>query len=260
MLKLIIWSSLLYAIIIYRLNPQKFNNLLSIDNLADFIIFNINPIYGHLWFLNAYLYVLCITLFAVEHHKIKLINYLIPILLLGNLVMGELHQLFMTSSLPVYYTRNFLFTGLPFFYLGGIIRNNTSITNKETINYKALILIILFAFTSYVESVLLSKQSDIYISTIFLSYFMLTFFVSIKRCKKSFISQIGERDSLYIYILHIAVMLLLYPIVKKIITDKISIRIFECLAPTIYIIVCIIISKTIFTIKHRINNKLQINT
>ena len=73
----------------------------------------------HLWYLQALVYVLVIA-FIVEHLGLRKLAYLaVPVLLAGNLIKGNYSLLLLGKDYcHVYYARNFLYCGLPFFWLG----------------------------------------------------------------------------------------------------------------------------------------------
>lgn len=85
----------------------------------DFILWNFSPLSPHLWYLQALVYVLVIA-FIVEHLGLRKLAYLaIPVLLAGNLIKGNYSLLLLGKDYcHVYYARNFLYCGLPFFWLG----------------------------------------------------------------------------------------------------------------------------------------------
>ena len=85
----------------------------------DFILWNFSPLSPHLWYLQALLYVLVIA-FIVEHLGLRKLAYLaIPVLLAGSLIKGSYSLFFVgKEDCHIYYARNFLYCGLPFFWLG----------------------------------------------------------------------------------------------------------------------------------------------
>ena len=82
-------------------------------------MWNFSPLSPHLWYLQALLYVLVIA-FIVEHLGLRKLAYLaIPVLLAGSLIKGSYSLLFVgKEDCHIYYARNFLYCGLPFFWLG----------------------------------------------------------------------------------------------------------------------------------------------
>ena len=85
----------------------------------DYILWNFSPLVPHLWYLQALLYVLVIAV-LVEYLGLRKLAYLaIPVLLVGNLIRGNYSLLFWKKDYcHIYYARNFLYCGLPFFWLG----------------------------------------------------------------------------------------------------------------------------------------------
>lgn len=110
-------------------------------------------------------------------------------------------------------TRNFLFTGLPFFLMGGFVANKREFfanTNKKYI----VAAVFFFIVTSLLETYILSQNNliankNLYISTIPLTICLFTLFQFHVKIKENLFTRIGRDDSLYIYIFHIVT---LYPI------------------------------------------------
>ena len=94
----------------------------------DFILWNFSPLSPHLWYLQALVYVLVIA-FIVEHLGLRKLAYLaIPVLLAGNLIKGNYSLLLLGKDYcHVYYARNFLYCGLPFFWLGCLFGERLSL-------------------------------------------------------------------------------------------------------------------------------------
>ena len=88
----------------------------------DFILWNFSPLSPHLWYLQALLYVLVIA-FIVEHLGLRKLAYLaIPVLLAGSLIKGSYSLFFVgKEDCHIYYARNFLYCGLPFFLAGLLV-------------------------------------------------------------------------------------------------------------------------------------------
>lgn len=90
-------------------------------NLVILIFTNDNPLAGHLWYLNAVLYVLVIVYMTDKYGLKKLLYIVSPLLLIGDLVFGKYSILLLGKSFPFILVRNFLFVGIPYFCIGRII-------------------------------------------------------------------------------------------------------------------------------------------
>ena len=182
---------------------DSFLNTFSAHKIIDFLIFNESPWEGHLWYLGAILYVLIIVAFIDKMKYTRLLYYLIPILLLCDLVFGKYSLVILGREFPVYYIRNFLFVGLPYFYIGRFIDEGFG----KNITKKTLgILIVLFAITSFLERYVLvsidrNATRDHYISTTFLAVAVFLFTL---KCggHQGMLSIIGRKYSTWLYILH----------------------------------------------------------
>ncbi len=136
---------------------------LDIKTLTRFFLFNVTRSSGHLWFMPALLY--CYGIFYLSK-KIRLSEkVLFPIagiLLLSCFVLEEGLALFGESISPTY-TRNFLFTGFPFFTLGLL-----TFKHQESLSVCPTGLLITFAVLGLIESSLsgaLLERSDLYIGS-----------------------------------------------------------------------------------------------
>lgn len=98
-----------------------------------FIIFNDNPFGFHLWYLEAYLYVLIIMMVVDKYKLWSRMLWCIPFLLFGDLLFGKYSILQLNKELPYICVRNFLFIGIPYFLLGVWLKINNKITDyKQT--------------------------------------------------------------------------------------------------------------------------------
>lgn len=176
----------------------------SIKSLKKMVFLNVNPFGGHLWYLFAYLYVLLIIMLVNKYNKWKQLYFLVPLLLAPHIIL-----LLSNQNLSYVYVRNFLFTGLPFFAIGTIIKSKSNINVNKNIRNKVILItcIILFSITSLLErSFLLSMGKpavrELYISSVILAICLFLLALSFESKQKTWFSDIGEKDSLYIYIFH----------------------------------------------------------
>ena len=197
-----IWSNLLFLL---------FKEVFSIahhaiyvpdtNELLKFIVFNEDPFGWHLWYIGAYLYLLVIVRFINKHNKWTLLFKSIPVLLIVHLALSY-------AGVDRIYYRNFLLMGLPFFSIGAYIRK-TNIQPAST--NKSFFCILLFAIASIAEKQLTSLNTEIYVSTIFLSILIFKCFVNWKQTKPSIVSWGGKEYSLDIYIFHGLFVLYFFP-------------------------------------------------
>ena len=171
---------------------------LSILLSYNFILLNSVPYSMHLWYIVAYIYVLLIILLVDKFNLYKLLFFITPILLLTALTIGKYGEIILGHCFPANYTRNFLFTGLPFFTLGMIIKKVNQLPNI----YTAGVSCVLFYVLGYIEVLYVKNLGDFYASTIFLSLSIFILFININQMEDNIFSKAGRENSLYIYLLH----------------------------------------------------------
>ena len=122
-----------------------------------------------------------------------------------DLVFGKYSLLILNREYPYVLLRNFLFVGLPYFLIGAYIKQSVDKTQRKT----EVLLggVFLFSFTSIIENRLLivlglNSERDHYLSTTFLAVLLFLLFLNRMQKKTTALSEMGARDSLYIYILH----------------------------------------------------------
>lgn len=204
--KILCWALALYLTnhIIHHQSIDIINTIiLNIKNL----VFCNNILYGeHLWYIHAYLYVLIIFWMTNKYNCLKFLVYITPILIIAGLYLGKYHEMITGNQCPVYYSRNFLFTGLPFYILGILIKKNETLINQRISKNIVIVGAIAFLTMGSIEELafnLYNKSGDLYISTAFTAVALFIFFLRIKCEKENFITRIGKNDSLYLYILHV---------------------------------------------------------
>lgn len=244
--QIILWSTILFFIIkefvqYYSLGmPYKPSKI----DIVKCILFNVNPFGFHLWYLNAYLYVLIIICFVEKYFNWNLLFFFIPILLLGDLILGKYSLLLFDKEFPYIYVRNFLFVGIPYFSIGGLLKKNFVTIRKHLKQNSLMWFCLFFSFMSYIEKYTLlflekSPAREHYLSTTFLSIFLFLLFITIKQNKPNIISFLGEKYSLYVYILHpIFIMFYAYLSKRSIIINDI----YSWIAPIIVFFSTLILS------------------
>lgn len=190
-----------------------------LNNIVDWLIFNDCPFGFHLWYLYAYLYVLLIYGLFEMKGKANILLCLTPFLLLLDVLLGKYGMLLWHIDVPVVYLRNFLFVGIPYFCLGIILKKFKYLmpTNRFLLSGG----VIFFIGTSYFERWIVTalgiqSSRDHYVSSTFLAVciFLLVTSFTIKR--ECLFIKLGNRDSLYIYILHPLILASLAVVVNRI--------------------------------------------
>ncbi len=172
-----------------------------------FVLLNLSPVGVHLWYLLAIIYVLLIVFFFEKKWNRQKLYPLIPVLILGNLMIEHCASDMFGQPVKNIWTRNFLFTGLPYFLIGDMI-----FTRQIAIKpCKSFLLALVFTCTTVLERVMINMWRngiiyDHYYSTAFLSFFVFMLAVhsncdSRNKCTQV-LSNFGKTFSTEIYILH----------------------------------------------------------
>lgn len=205
-LKIIAWSTLLYAVFSFMLSKGDFQNVIPTkEQLRDLFLFNVNPWGGHLWYLNAYLYVMLIMIPLSKRNVWRWLLLLIIPLLCIDLAFGKYSLLIIGREYDYIYVRNFLCVGIPYFLIGVWVKKYNPF---EWLNSKlAMGGVILFSITSFAEFMILDNLGlnatrDHYISSTLLSFCLFLMFERHKQYLPTLCSELGRKDSLYVYIIH----------------------------------------------------------
>lgn len=167
----------LFLAVLNNNTTSFFKSTFSINTGVKFLFLNESPFNGHLWYLGAILYVLLIISIADRLNCEKLLYILIPVLLLGDLILGKYSLIFWSREFPYILVRNFLFVGIPYFCIGCLIKSGLG----RNISRKTLsALVLFFSFTSLLERFILvstdmNSTRDHYISTTLLAITVLLF-------------------------------------------------------------------------------------
>lgn len=232
-----------------------FKNLITENSLIKWIVFNESPFGGHLWYLNAIFYVLCLAFFIT--HKIKnksmikrMMNIITPILLCCDLVVGKYSILLWGREFPYILVRNFVFVGIPYFWIGIMIYNYQ--TKRKAKLETWISFCFLFTVTTLIEHIFLvclnvNATRDHYISTTFLAISTFVLFVELYKNRKKnkaelFMGIVGKKYSTWIYIFHPIVIT-----VMSVITNWLGIyEIYKILAPIFVYIITIVLVHYIY--------------
>lgn len=200
-----IWSNLLFLFFKEVLSITHHTIYVpSANELLEFIVFNENPFAWHLWYIGAYLYLLVIVRFVNKYNKWTWLFKSIPVLLIVHMALSY-------AGVDRLYYRNFLLMGLPFFSIGAYIRK-TNIQNVCT--SRSYLCILVLAIVSIAEKQFTSLNSEIYVSTVFLSILIFKCFANWKQTKPSIVSWGGKEYSLGIYIFHGLFVLYFFPTIN----------------------------------------------
>jgi fucose 4-O-acetylase-like acetyltransferase len=214
--KLVIVSNIFYLVwhlIIYGISGGGMDYLkttITVKSAAEFVIFNESPFSIHLWYLGAILYVLIISQTAIKKNVFDSMYYLIPFLLIGDLVLGKYSVLLWGKDIYYLYSRNCLFFALPYFLLGALIKKKYTVIADFLQNRKYLLVVAIPVFTATLitERYILIHNNlnatrEQYLSTTLLavSAFLLAL-VSKENKRFEIVAKIGRENSTFIYIVH----------------------------------------------------------
>ncbi len=212
------WSLLLYFILkVLHNGLHDVLNMLQ-HTFISFICCNNIIIAEPLWYIHAYLYVLVIIWVVNKYNLYRFLFFVTPILLVTGLCLGKYHEIITENYIPIYYSRNFIFTGLPFFSIGLFIKKNEVFIQKHTNECVAMLAFIVFCIAGIFCNIsfgMHNKIGDMYITTIFASISLFIFCIKLK-VKENALSRIGRDDCLYIYILHPAISYEILSIIQKV--------------------------------------------
>lgn len=228
--------------------------LIAPATIVKFVIFNDNPFRTHLWYFNAVLYCYIIMYLYIKFIKPRLKKDISKPILVGSLVLLLMYLVIYIAHLQyniekLFLLRNFIFVGIPFFYIGNFINKYNL---KDKITNKILYLIMI---SSFILLIIESRfyTSEIYIFTI--DFALSVFLFGIKNPNKitnKSLEKIGDKYSSYIYMYH--------PLIKDVIIKvyavmSISSKILTFIQPVIILInslmVSILISKIVSLIPHK---------
>lgn len=181
------------------------------EKWINFLIFNESMFSVHLWYLGALLYCMLIDL-GVTKLRIKngIIVFSIVVLLIFNLVLGKYSLLVFNRPFFEYTVRNFIFTGLPYFYIGKLLYS-FDISKIKLGKPVFVLFFVFFCITLYTEIFIIhtldvNAPSEQYISSIFIA---LTIFLFVLKYPMPYpegfgkaLASAGEKYSLAIYIIH----------------------------------------------------------
>lgn len=177
-------------------------------NLASFFIFN-SPVFvnGHLWFLFALIYTYLTVAVLLRMNLLRYRKVICCLLLCAHFLLA--YGMFLIGrELPGGAYRNFLFEGLPFFLMGNIVHRN-ELDGKEVRLHSAMLLILTGLFLSLAERALLGRDFSVHTgSVIILGGLLLLASNHDILVWPKMLAKIGEKYSLYIYVIHPAIYLL----------------------------------------------------
>lgn len=191
-----------------------FTTLFYEDFLLEFFFLNRPITYtgAQLWFLIALFVVSLIHYALVRFDRLHYYKIIIPVCYLIYFFFAGYMYLLQNTDMPIRYTRNAWFFGLPNFALGYTLAQ-FKFHKRSWYKYIYLALGILFFFLQVPEYKLVKTENcslEMYVSGVLCAGFLLLFFLGLKKRKAAFYYKwVGKNAPFYIYILHMAVAVVL---------------------------------------------------
>ena len=196
--------------------PERLHLLFNKEKMIQWLVFNQDPFVNIMWFTSALLYCY-IIIWVINHFNLYKISYkLIPVLIVIHLVMGNVLILFGVEINKVCY-RNFLLFGLPFVLLGNWLHKNQEyILEKTTV--KKCQMTLLAGWVLGMAEWFIEGRREMYLGTLLVlfSIFLLTLYQPEKK-ESSFLTIIGEKYSLFIYVVHYSLIVVLERFSEKLV-------------------------------------------
>ena len=191
-----------------------FTTLFYEDFLLEFFVLNRPITYtgAQLWFLIALFVVSLIHYALVRFDKLHYYKIIVPVCFAIYFFFAGYMYLLQNTDMPIRYTRNALFFGLPNFALGYLLAG-INFHKKSWYKYVYLALAIIFFRLQISEYNLVKTENislEMYISSVLSAVFFLQFFLGIKNADcPAYYKWIGKSGSFYVYIFHMAVAVVL---------------------------------------------------
>ena len=187
-----------------------FTTLFYEDFLLEFLFLNRPITYtgAQLWFLIALFVISLVHYLLVRFDKLHYYKIIIPACYAIYFFFAGYMYLLQDTDMPIRYTRNAWFFGLPNFALGFTLAKY-NFNKKSWYKYVYLVLGVACFFLQITEYNLVKTEYtslEMYITGVLSAVFLLQFFLGIKKSDCPFYYKwIGKNAAFYIYILHMAV-------------------------------------------------------
>ena len=196
-----------------------FTTLFYEDFLLEFLFLNRPITYtgAQLWFLIALFIISLVHYGLVRFNKLHYYKVIIPVCYAIYFFFAGYMYLVQNTDMPIRYTRNAWFFGLPNFALGFTLAK-CNFHKKSWYKYIYLALGVLFFFLQIGEYNLIKTEYislEMYFSSVLSAICLLQFFLGIKGADSPFYYKwIGKNGSFYVYILHMAVAVVLSKFIR----------------------------------------------
>ena len=218
---------------------DRLRQCFNVNALFEWVVFNQDPFIHIMWFTFALLYCYLI-LWIINHfncyHKVFL---LIPILIGAHMVMGNVLTLFGMAASKLYY-RNFLFFGLPFLLLGIWIRRNQDKLLGHFSRRICMSCMAMGTVLSVIEWFIFGRQEMFFGSILFVIGAFLYAIHRPEAKQDSFITIIGDKYSLFVYIVHCSFISVLDRFAYKLLPEGGLLTIYNFVKPLLIFAIAVI--------------------
>ncbi len=247
----IILGATIFYLLVTPLYTSGFS--ITLQDLVKLLVFNVPPyIAGQLWFLFALLY--DYMLFALtEKLGLRRLAYLsIPVGIVVYILLAQGAHI-LGFSIPNLIYRNFLIEGFPLFSLGFRIHEHQ---DEIRISNRALLLtVVISTLLCPVERMLMGRDFGVNIVTF--PQVTALFLLGVKNPgfgAGKLLNRLGSKHSMYVYIIHPAVMHLLRKTYKA--TDLASNAFASYMLPILCVVLTVLCSVVFLWLKEQIRTKL----
>ncbi len=194
---------------------KRVTSLFEPRKIADWILFNQDPFINIMWFTFALLYCYLLLWVINRFDLYRKMFWSIPVLLGVHMILGNVLILFGVEVSKLYY-RNFLFFGLPFLLFGVWLRRNQARV-MEKLPVKATAGFMLAGpLLSIAEWFVFGRRELFFGSIVFVLGAFVYALHRPEAKQNSFITVIGEKYSLFVYIVHVSLISVLDRVAYKI--------------------------------------------
>lgn len=191
----------------------RIHTMFNKETMIKWLVFNEDPFIHIMWFTSALLY--CYLLFwVVNHFNLYQLGYgLIPVFIVVHFLFGNV---LIAMEIEKVYYRNFLLFGFPFFMLGNWLCKNRSKVLEKVNEKKGYTVLVCGVLLGFLEWFLLGRH-EMYFGTLLVLAGIFTLSMKFPEKKeKSFITKIGNEYSLFIYVTHSGLMVIMERFAEKI--------------------------------------------
>lgn len=254
----VFWILMQYAVCFLGSGEHSVSELtkkmFSIKSLIRLIFLNDDPVISILWFLLALLYCYVIYYTGAQKNCLKLFPKLIFPTLFVHFILGNIGNGMLGWTIDVEFYRNAWFMGFPLFTIGHELRKNQDLILKKISSKNAISLIASGIVLSLVEWMIVGGRQQMYVGSIMMAVGCIGYSIwNYERKIISVIAYIGRFLSLYVYVLHISLGILIDKLAKIVAVN--DMLFYQCLKPTLVILCTIVFS---CCIKIMIENKCRI--